>query len=126
MGTFFVEIEVGDPAGQRWVSIEALVDSGASRSSLPGSLLTDLGVAPTRQKTFRFAQGEIRRMGVGQTYIRIMGEEFITDFIFNEEGTIPLLGALALESAQLIVERSGREAVDPDGNRLIPTDGLLL
>ena len=57
-------------------------------------------------------------MGVGQTYIRVEGEEFITDFIFNEEGTIPLLGALALESAQLLI--------DPDGQRLIPTYGLLL
>ena len=57
-------------------------------------------------------------MDVGQTYIRLMGEEFITDFFFNYEGTMPLLGALALESAHL--------AVDPHGNRLIPEDGILM
>lgn len=118
MGTFYVEIEAGDPTGERWVTLDALVDSGASRSSLPSSILRDLGVDATRQKHFRFAQGEVRPMGVGQTYIRVEGEEFITDFIFNEEGTIPLLGALALESAQLLI--------DPDGQRLIPTYGLLL
>lgn len=118
MGTFYVEIEVGDPAGERWIAVDALVDSGASRSSLPGSVLGELGVEATRQKQFRFAQGEVRPMGVGQTYIKVMGEQFITDFIFNEEGTIPLLGALALESAQLLI--------DPDGQRLIPTYGLLL
>ena len=57
-------------------------------------------------------------MGVGQTYIRLMGEEFITDFIFNEENSMPLLGALALESAHL--------GVDPHGERLVPEDGLLM
>ena len=118
MGTFFVEIGIGDPAGQRWVAIEALVDTGSSTCSVPSSLLRNLGISPTRQKRYRFAQGETRTMSVGQTYIRLMEEEFITDFIFNEEGTMPLLGALALESAHL--------AVDPHGNRLIPEDGILL
>ena len=118
MGTFFTEIEIADPEGERWVAVEALVDTGASTCSVPSSVLRDLGVSPTRQKRYRFAQGETRTMGVGQTYIRLTGEEFITDFIFNEENTIPLLGALALESAHLVV--------DPHGNRLIPEDGLLL
>ena len=118
MGTFFVEIEIGDQEAQRWTSVEALVDTGASTCSLPSSLLRELGVSPTRQKRYRFAQGETRTMGVGQTFIRLMGEEFITDFIFNDEGTMPLLGALALESAHL--------SVDPNGNRLIPEDGILL
>ena len=118
MGTFFVEIEIGDLERQRWVAVEALVDTGASTCSVPSSLLRNLGVSPVRQKRYRFAQGETRTMRVGQTYIKLMGEEFITDFIFNEEGTMPLLGALALESAHL--------AVDPHGNRLIPEDGILL
>ena len=118
LGTFFVEIEIGDPEGQRWVSVEALVDTGASTSSVPSSILSSLDVIASRQKRYRFAQGETRTMGVGQTFIRLIGEEFIRDFIFNEEGTIPLLGALALESAHL--------AVDSHGNRLIPEDGILL
>ena len=92
MGTFFVEIGIGDPDGERWVTVEALVDTGASVCSVPSSILQDFSVVPKRQKRYRFAQGESRSMGVGQTYIRIMDEEFITDFIFNEEGTIPLLG----------------------------------
>ena len=118
MGTFFVPIDIGSPDAQRWITVEALADTGVSQCSLPGSLLRELGVAPTRQKEYRFAQGESCIMGVGQTYIRLMGEEFITDFIFNESDTMPLLGALALESAQL--------AVDPYGMRLIPRPGILL
>ena len=118
MGTFFVEIEIGDQTGQHWIGVEALVDTGASTCSVPSSMLMELGVTPTRQKRYRFGQGEIRSMGVGQTYIRLMGEEFITDFIFNEENSVPLLGALALESAHL--------GVDPHGNRLVPEDGFLM
>ena len=118
MGTFFIEIEVGTPDAQRWETVEALVDTGASQCSLPGSFLRDLGVSPTRQKEYRFAQGESRVIGVGQTYIRLMGEEFITDFIFNDADTTPRLGYLALASAQL--------AVDPYGMRFIPKSGILL
>ena len=118
MGTFFVPIEIGSPDAQRWITVEALADTGTSQCSLPGSLLRELGVAPTRQKEYRFAQGESRVMGVGQTYIRLMDDEFITDFIFNEASTMPLLGALALESAQL--------AVDLYRMRLIPRPGILL
>ncbi len=118
MGTFFVEIEIGDPTGERWVTIEALVDTGASTTSVPGSVLRDLGVEPLRQQNFRFAQGEVRAMDIGQTWIRVEDKEFINQMIFNEEGTTPLLGAQSLEGAYL--------AVDPVGQKLVPVEGLLM
>ena len=37
MGTFSVEIEIGDAAGERWETVEALVDTGASYTWLPRS-----------------------------------------------------------------------------------------
>ena len=42
MGTFQVAIEVGDPDGQRYETVEALVDSGATYTTMPESLLRRL------------------------------------------------------------------------------------
>ncbi len=56
-------------------------------------------------------------MDVGQTWLRVQGEEITTQVLFNEEGTTPLLGALALEGAFL--------GIDPVNQMLVPVDGLI-
>ena len=120
MGTFYLPIElgVGDEHGANWQKLDALVDTGASTTSVAASVLRGMGVRPVSTKRFRFAQGEVRELPVGYTWIRFAGKELMTQVIFNEEETPPLLGALALEAAYM--------AVDPVGQRLIPVDGLLM
>ena len=118
MGAFYMPIELGDDKGANWLTLEVLVDTGASTTSVPASVLQELGVRPTSTERFRFAQGEVRELPVGYTWIRFAGKELMTQVVFNSEGTSPLLGALALEAAYV--------AVDPVGQRLIPVDGLLL
>ena len=118
MGTFSVRIAIGDQERERWTTLDALVDTGASITSVPASVLRDLGVEPITRKRFRFAQGETRSMDVGQTWIRVEGEEVVTLVLFNQEGTPPLLGALALEA--LFV------AVDPVAQKLVPAEGLMM
>lgn len=118
MGTFTVQIAIGDPEGQRWTRLDALVDTGASITSVPSSILRELDVRPLVQEQFRFAQGEPRTMDVGQTWVRVEGRERITLIVFNEEGTTPLLGALALEAAFM--------AVDPIAQKLVPVEELMM
>ena len=118
MGTFSVRIAIGDQERERWTTLDALVDTGASITSVPASVLRDLGVEPITRKRFRFAQGETRSMDVGQTWIRVEGEEVVTLVLFNQEGTPPLIGALALEA--LFV------AVDPVAQKLVPGEGLMM
>ena len=118
MGTFSVRIAIGDQERERWTTLDALVDTGASITSVPASVLRELGVEPITQKRFRFAQGETRSMEVGQTWIRVEGEEVVTLVLFNQEGTPPLLGTLALEA--LFV------AVDPVAQKLVPAEGLMM
>ena len=118
MGTFSVTIEVGDQERQSWIALDALVDTGASITSVPGSVLRQLGVSPLMTQEFEFGQGEVRRMEVGQTWIRVEGREVVTLVLFNNEGTTPLLGAMALEGVFL--------GVDPHARRLIPVRGLMM
>ena len=118
MGTFYVTIELGDVQGANWWTLDALVDTGASTTSVPASVLRQLGVRPVSTERFRFAQGEVQELPVGYTWVRFAGKELMTQVIFNAEGTSPLLGAMALEAAYM--------AVDPVGQRLIPVEGLLM
>ena len=118
MGTFSVDIQIGDANRERWVTLEALVDTGASITSAPASVLRQLGVQPRSRQSFKFAQGEVRVMEIGQAWVRFEGQEFVTHVLFNDEGTPPLLGAQALEAAFV--------AVDPVAQRLVPEPGMML
>ena len=118
MGVFSIPISIGDPQGENWVELDAMVDTGASITSVPGSILRELGVAPMSSQRFRFAQGEVRHMDIGETRIRVEGREVGTLVLFNDEGTPPLLGALALESLFL--------GVDPVAQKLISVEGLMM
>ena len=112
-----MKVEIGDSDRERWVTMDALVDTGASITSAPASLLRELGVEPASRQRFRFGQGEIRTMPIGYTWVRFADKEVLTQVLFNVEGSQPLLGALALEGAFM--------AVDPVGQRLIPMEGLV-
>ena len=117
MGILRIEIGIGDAERERWTTLEALVDTGASITAVPASVLRDLGVEPTMRRRFESAHGVSREMEVGQTWVRVEGEEVLTYVLFNDEGTTPLLGALALEMAFL--------GVDPVHQKLVSVAGLI-
>ena len=118
MGTFSVPIEIADEGRSRWIAFDALVDTGASICSFPASALQDLGIRPLFRQSFKFGEGTLREMDVGQTWIRVEGREVVTLVLFNDEGTTPLLGAIALESLFM--------GVDPLEQRLVPVEGLIM
>ncbi len=118
MGTFRVTIEVGAPTGSQFGEISVLVDTGASHSQVPTSLLRDLGVTPHTRRTFALADGRRIQREVGFTWARVNGYSTITTFVFGDESAEPALGAVTLEELGL--------AVDPLNQRLIPVEGLLM
>ena len=118
MGTFSVDVEIGDPQGLEFVVVNALVDTGATYTALPESLLNRLGVRPRADRRFRLADGRVARLPLGVTVMRFMGEEWPVYVIFAPEDSQPLLGATALEAFSLVV--------DPNEGRLVPADALLL
>ena len=58
MGTLSVTIEVGGVGAEDLEEMEALVDTGATTTVVPGSALRRLGISPTRRETFEYAGGE--------------------------------------------------------------------
>ena len=117
MGTFTVTLEIGDPQGGRFETVEALVDTGATLTTAPASLLRRLGVEATRRGTFEYADGRQVEMDIGETKVKVEGIETTTSVLFGTEDAAPLLGAMTLEGLLL--------GVDPFNRRLVPIVGML-
>ena len=116
MGTFITTIEIGDQTGRRFVRIEALVDTGATFTKAPRTLLESLDIPVDREYTAVLADGRRVPRQQGWVTMRLQRQQFPTAVTFGEEGEPVLLGAMALEHALL--------AVDPHGPGLVPVDAL--
>ena len=104
MGTFFVDVEIGDPQGAEYIVVNALVDTGSTHTSMPEGLLRQLGVQPRAERLLWLANGERERRPVGQTMMRWEEEEFMVPVIFGSEGAPALLGATSLQAFALVVD----------------------
>ncbi len=118
MGTFLVQIELGDPEGRRHETGEALVDSGATHTTVPGSTLRRLGVSPHTRGTSVLADSSRKEREIGRTWLKLEEGAETVPVIFGDEHSQPLLGAVTLEIFRL--------GVDPVCQRLIPGPGLLM
>jgi clan AA aspartic protease len=117
MGSFRVAIQIGDPKAQRFESVEALVDTGATYTWLPSSFLRSLGIEPEEQRDFILADGRSVPYGIATALVRLDGRVKPTQVVFGDEDTEPLLGVVTLEEFGL--------GVDAVNERLIATPGLL-
>jgi clan AA aspartic protease len=113
-----VSIQVGDFVGGRWESLDALVDTGATYTSIPAEVLNRLGVKPEEERTFVLANGEQVQYGTAWVRIRIDGREQPTLVIFGVSGSDALVGAFTLEGYGL--------SADSVNQRLVPVPGYLV
>jgi predicted aspartyl protease len=114
VGTFFHRITLIGGAGER-VEMDALVDTGATFTSVPRETLTELGVSPQRRVRLRLADGTSRLQEVGYMLVEVDGLEGPTYVVFGENGSPPAIGAITLEGFLL--------GVDPVAQTLVPVEG---
>lgn len=118
MGTFSVTIELGDPQGRVWESIEALVDTGSTYTWVPRPVLERLGVRVEFQQEFETADGRVVERDMASTMVRWDSSTRPTLVVFGADGDAILLGAYALEGFSL--------AADPVNRRLVRVRGLAM
>jgi clan AA aspartic protease len=118
MGTFRVPVEIGDAYGADWKPVDALVDTGATYTTVPAALLDRLGVRPHARASFVLADGREIEQDIGQTWVRVGDRAVVTVVVFAPDNAPVLLGAYALEGLRL--------AADPVGRRLVPVPALFL
>lgn len=117
MGTFKWPLRISSMDGQQGREVEATVDTGASFTTLPGSLLRELGIEPMDKRGFLVADGRRVEMEYGEARATIDGKSVTTIVVFGGDETPALLGAYTLEGLAL--------AVDPETQRLVPTSMIL-
>lgn len=118
MGVFKHRIEIARESGGPFVWIEAVVDTGATFSQFPRSILAPLGVSAVGQRTFTLADGRRTTREIASVTVRLDGNTLPTVCVIADNGQPALLGAVTLETFGL--------AADPVNRRLVPTDLYLL
>ncbi|MCI4408692.1 MAG: aspartyl protease family protein [Thermofilum sp.] len=119
MGVFKVNAWVWNPSTpEKKVLLELLVDTGATYTVLPESLLKSLGVKPLRVARLRLADNRILEKSLGEVGIEVEGyRASATPVVFGEE-EVYLLGSVTMEQLGL--------APDPIAKRLKPVEALLM
>ena len=112
MGTFRVEIEVGNPSREEFAAVEALVDTGAIYTMLPEDLLDRLGVPRLETDIFELADDSLVEYWIGSASVRIQERTLPVPVVFARPDNTPLLGATTLEIFRLVA--------DPVNERLTP------
>ena len=117
MGAFNAAFEIANMAGDRFVEVTALVDTGSTYTIIPANLLIQLGVEVEGRRRFELADNSLVEYPVGQVRMRLEGQELVVLAVFAIEDADPLLGVTALETFGL--------GVDPINQCLIPIPALL-
>ena len=113
MGVFNWPIRLDSMDGERSLEIEAMVDTGASYTIVPASLLSELGVVPIDKINLVLADGRPVEYDIGQAMPTLNGAlEYSNPSSFRRYNARALLGAYTLEGLRL--------AVDPARSRLVP------
>ena len=117
MGELYWRIGVWSADGERMETVDALVDTGASYSLFPRSMLERLGIVPIGQRGFEQADGSVIYRDIGRALLRINDDEDVQRVIFGEDDAEPLIGAGTLQGFLLLV--------DPVMEELVPRTGRL-
>ena len=91
MPTFTIDVLVGNPLGGKLTKISAIVDSAATDSVLPKSLMAELGIKATDQITVQEVGGT-SVIDRGRARFSISGEERTCPVLFGPD-YLALVGA---------------------------------
>ena len=117
VGTFYVDFTLWNRDMTDSLTLNGLVDTGASYTQVPASILEELGIERERSRVFTLADGSKQELFIGLVRMGLQGEDASVYVIFGDENGKILLGALALESFGL--------AADAKNKKLIPGELTL-
>ena len=84
MGTFRITVQIGDQNGQTFQELEASVDTGATFTKVPRSVLEALGISADRTYNALLTDGRRVARERGWAIIRLEGQQFPTPVVFGD------------------------------------------
>ena len=112
VGTFSVELEVGNPSREEFVAVQAMVDTGAIYTMIPEDILDRLGIPRLETDIFELADDSLVEYPIGDAVVRLQGRMRTVPVVFTRPNNTPLLGATTMEIFRLVP--------DPVNEQLIP------
>ncbi len=116
MGTFTHPITLTGPSGAVSETMEGLVDTAATFTSVPEEVLEKLGARPQWRIRMGLADGQTVERGMGEVVAESDGERRPILCVFNPDDAPALIGAHTLEAFLLMV--------DPVEQKLVQKDAL--
>jgi predicted aspartyl protease len=104
----------------RQVTIEGLVDTGATRLVIPQKVADQLGVSEVGEVQVRYAdrRADTRKV-VGDMLLELQGRESIFRAIVEPNRDNALIGAIVLEELDFVVDCITQKLAPRDPNRII-------
>ena len=116
MGHTWVEIEISNLEKTKSKKVKALVDTGATLTTLPKELAEELGIKVVREDTVATGAGLVK-VGRGNAWIKLENKEAPFDVWISDFVNKVLLGVVVLESLGF--------KIDPKTGKLEETPLLL-
>jgi len=105
MGMTQVNLIIKNPKDERKTfEGKFLVDSGATYTVVPATILKNLGIKSQRTEEFSLADGKIIKREVGSALYRFEDKEAAAPVLFGQKGDSFLLGAFTLEALGLSLD----------------------
>ncbi len=96
----------------RSLEVEFMVDTGASYICLPKQMIQQLGLVKQKEKDVRTANGVVKRGVFSPVNITIFDRDADLNVMeLPDDGTPPLLGYLALEAMDLLVDSKEQKLI---------------
>lgn len=106
------------PDEERSRTLFGTVDTGASFTVVPETILDELGIERGELLLFSLADGSIQERCIGYALMELEGRSEMVTVVFGSSNRKTLIGAESLVELRL--------AVDLVNNRLIPVDRIVL
>jgi predicted aspartyl protease len=108
------------PEKVRRFQLEGTVDTGATFLVLPTDVADRLGLPKSRELTIQYADRRTAtRTLVGQVTVELLGRSSTFDAILEPDRTTALIGAVVLETLDLLVDCTNNRLYPRDPNRMI-------
>ena len=108
VGTFYIDFVVRNRENNQSRTLTGLVDTGASYTLIPATVLEELGIERIRSRRFVLADGSTHELSIGRVEMELQGETDVVHVIFGNDRNTVLLGAMALEVFALAADAKNR------------------
>lgn len=110
MGMTDITLTVSNPKiSSKKQDVRFLVDSGATYTSLPTTIVRKLNIKPSFEEKFSLADGSTIKRKIGNAMFVWRGREVASPVILGQPGDSALLGALTLEGLGVVLDPLKRQ-----------------